>query len=77
MEGVTVGSSQGPATGEEAELQLSTAAAHFPAIELMAVPGERGERSCALPVAALCCVTVTWSWQGAALPVLPGLALGH
>lgn len=30
MEGATVESSQGPGTGEEAELQLSTAAARFP-----------------------------------------------
>lgn len=47
MEGAAVESSQGPATGEEEELQLSTAAAHFPQqlIRLQFL-GKRGERSC-------------------------------
>lgn len=38
----------------------------------------KGERGAGLSrVAAAWCVTINYSWQGAAFPVLPGLAVSH
>lgn len=72
MEGAAVESSQGPATGEEAELQPSTAAAHLaqPLIWLQLL-GKRGERSWALLCA---CSLVCHYWLFMAGSCIPSLS---
>lgn len=78
MEGVTVESSQGPATGEEAELQLSTAAAHFPSNWDDCSSWGKGREELCTPLWLQSGVSLlTIHGRGAAFPILPGLAVSH